>query len=302
MKHNYSYAATLEAARKPGWAVEDVLGDRRLDFDRPFLPEGLARVGALSFLPPEERLVLNQVRGNEYLTMFGLVEEFILPFVMDHVRKQLDADDVQIRALLQFAGEEAKHMHLFKEFRRTFERGFGTRCEGIGPAKAIAEKVLSYPPLSVALAILQIEWMSQRHFIESVRDDKGIDPLFHSLLRHHWMEESRHARLDTLMVEAIGATLSKEEIARGFEGYLEIGGVLDAGLGEQSRLNLESLERASGRRLSIEETKGAMEAQHRALRWTYLGSGMTHPNFLATLESIDPALRAKVEAVAPTFS
>jgi hypothetical protein len=256
----------------------------------------------LSFLPSGERLLLNQIRGHEYLSTFGLVEEFILPFVMDHVRRQLDGEDTQTRALLQFAGEKAKHIHLFKEFRKTFERGFGTRCEGIGPAKAVAEKVLSCPPLAVALAILQIEWMTQKHFVESVRSDARIDPLFQSLLRHHWMEESRHAKLDTLIVEALAATLSKEEIARGFEGYLGIGGFLDGGLREQARLNLESLERASGRRLSPEETDAAMEAQHQALRWTYLGSGMVHPNFLGTLESIDPALRAKIEAVAPQFS
>ncbi|MGH7151014.1 MAG: hypothetical protein ACREIU_09965, partial [Planctomycetota bacterium] len=110
--------------------------------------------------------------------------------------------------------------------------------------------------------------MTQKHYLESVRSDETIDPLFRSLLRHHWMEEARHARLDTLLVETMAATLPKEEIARGLEGYLEIGGFLDAGLGEQARMNLESLERASGRRLSPEETKSARAAQHQALRWT----------------------------------
>ena len=48
--------------------------------------------------------------------MFGLVEEFILPFAVDHAQAQLLGDDYQVRALLQFAGEEAKHIHLFKTF------------------------------------------------------------------------------------------------------------------------------------------------------------------------------------------
>ena len=31
-------------------------------------------------------MTLNQIRGHEYLAMFGLVEEFILPYVVDHAR------------------------------------------------------------------------------------------------------------------------------------------------------------------------------------------------------------------------
>jgi hypothetical protein len=41
--------------------------------------------------------------------------------------------------------------------------------------------------------------------------------------------------------------------------------------------------------------------QQQANRWTYLGSGMTHPNFLATLGSIQPAERQRLEQVAPAF-
>ena len=76
--------------------------------------ETLARVEGLDFLSPEEKLVLNHIRGHEYLCMFGLVEEFILPFVVDHARPRLNGDDYRVRALLQFATEEGKHIHLFK--------------------------------------------------------------------------------------------------------------------------------------------------------------------------------------------
>jgi|SRR5262245_13242732 len=34
-----------------------------------------------------------------------------------------------------------------------------------------------------------------------------------------------------------------------------------------------------------------MTRQHQALRWTFLGSGMTHANFLSTQERLSPALR-----------
>ena len=121
MEHRYTYEATLAASQRVSWRVEDVIGgDKRLDFEKPFMPESLARSEALDFLTPDERKVLNQIRGHNYLYLFGAVEEFILPFAMDHVRPQLNGDDYQVRAMLQFATEEAKHIHLFKRFREEF--------------------------------------------------------------------------------------------------------------------------------------------------------------------------------------
>jgi hypothetical protein len=38
------------------------------------------------------------------------------------------------------------------------------------------------------------------------------------------------------------------------------------------------------------------------MRWTYLGIGMTHPNFLATVEEIKPEARNQIEEMAPAFS
>src|SRR5262249_28790535 len=160
-------------------------------FSKPFLPESLARVEPLTFLSRGERLALNQIRGLGYLYTFGLVEEFILPFVLDHARPQLHGDAYAVRALLGFASEEAKHIHLFRCFRDEFEQGFGSRCEEIGPPDAVAKAVLGHQPLAVALTTLQIEWMTQKHWIEAVRDDQHLDPQFKNLLKHHWMEEAQ---------------------------------------------------------------------------------------------------------------
>jgi hypothetical protein len=44
-----------------------------------------------------------------------------------------------------------------------------------------------------------------------------------------------------------------------------------------------------------------MEIQHQANRWTYIGSGMTHPNFLATLGDLTPAARKRIEQISPVF-
>jgi hypothetical protein len=258
-------------------------------------------VRPLEFLTEDEARTLNQIRGHGYLCMFALVEEFILPFVLDHARPHLSGDDHRVRALLQFATEEAKHIHLFKCFRAEFEKGFGHRCDVIGPPEAIAKAVLGHHALAVALTILHIEWMTQGHYLESVKDDQSLDPQFKSLLRHHWMEEAQHAKLDTLMIEALKDACTPEEIERAVEEYVEIGGMLDEGLQRQTEMDLEAFERATGRTLTEAERERFLEVQTQANRWTYLGSGMTHKGFLGTLEGLSATSREKIESIAPSF-
>ena len=302
MKNNYSYQGALEASERIGWRVEDIIGgDKRLDFSKPFMPESLAQVRKLSFLSLEEQRTLNQIRGHEYLAMFGLVEEFILPYVVDHARPQLSGDDYRVRALLQFAGEEAKHIHLFKSFRREFEAGFGSKCEFIGPAEDVRKFVLSHGPLGVGIAILHIEWMTLRHYIEAVKDNQELDPQFKSMLKHHWLEESQHTKLDTLVVEELAANASESEIELAFKEYGEIGAFLDQGIQRQTEFDVESFMQATGRSLSKSEREAMTATVLKGMRWTYLGTGMTHTNFLATVEEIKPEARKQIEEMALAF-
>ena len=302
MLNRYTYQAALAAAESIHWRVEDIIGgEKRLNFTQPFMPESLAQTEPLTFLSQEEKQILNQIRGNAYLCIFGLVEEFILPFVMDHARTQLRGDDYRVRALLRFASEEAKHIQLFKRFRMEFEDGFGTLCNVIGPPEAIAAAILAHDPLAVAITTLHIEWMVQRHYLESIKDDQKLDTQFKSLLKYHWVEEVQHAKLDTLMVEALAAGRSEEQIMSAVEEYLEIGGFLDSGLQQQVEFDLSSFEQASGRRLTETEANEFRRVQLQANRWTYLGTGMTHEKVLATLESLTPKARQRVESVSPAF-
>jgi hypothetical protein len=302
MQNNYSYQGALETSERVNWRVGDILGgERRLDFSKPFMAESLAQVKGLSFLSSEEQRVLNQVRGHEYLAMFGLVEEFILPFAVDHARERLSGDDYRVRALLQFAGEEAKHIHLFKTFRREFEAGFGSKCEFIGPAEDVKKFVLSHSPLGVGIAILHIEWITLRHYIEGVRDNQDLDPQFKSLLKHHWLEESQHTKLDTLIVEELAETATEKQIDQAFEEYGKIGAFIDEGIKQQTEFNVEAFVTATGRKLSKHERQEITDAVLKGMRWTYLGTGMTHPNFLAAVETIKPEARTQIESIAPAF-
>src|SRR5688572_15706677 len=302
MQNHYSYQSTLNASEKIGWKVEDLIGgEKKLDFTKPFMPESLAQVNQLSFLTPEEKLILNQIRGHEYLCMFGLVEEFILPYVVDHARPHLSGNDYRVRALLQFAGEEAKHIHLFKRFTEEFDEGFGSTCDFIGPAQEVSRYVLSHSPLGIGIAILHIEWITLRHYIEGVKDNQDLDPQFKSLLKHHWLEESQHTKLDTLMVEEVVRNATAQEIDQAFQEYAEIGAFLDQGIQQQAEFDVESFVQATGRDLSRSEREQVKNAVLKGMRWTYLGTGMTHPNFLATVEAIKPDARKQIQEMAPAF-
>lgn len=298
----YDYRETIVASQRVNWAIEDIIGgDKKLEFSKRFMPESLARVEKISFLDDDERRILNQIRGHSYLSIFGLVEEFILPFVLDHVRPSLDQDDYRVRAFLQFASEEAKHIHLFKRFSQEFQENFGTECKVIGPPSEIGKAVLSHQPLAVALLILHIEWMTQRHYIDSIRDDRDLDPQFKSLLKHHWLEEAQHAKLDTMMVDALARDLSEDEITKAVDEYLEMGGFLDTGMRQQTLFELEAFEAATGRVLTAEEREEFIEIQHQANRWTFIGTGITHPRFMDTVAALSEAEQKRLEAVGPVF-
>jgi hypothetical protein len=301
MYHDFNYEATLASSLRAQWKLDDVLrADQELDFSRKFMPESLVRISVLDGLNPLEQRILNQIAAHQYLSIFGIVEEFILPFVVDHARPHLLGDDWRVRAILNFAGEEAKHIQLFKRFHQAFVRGFPVECQVIGPSEAIGAEVLRHDPLAVGLVILMIEWMTQQHYLGSIRDDGDIDPLFKSLMKNHWMEEAQHAKLDTLIVDALAEGRSEEQIDKAMDEFFEIGGFLDEGLKQQAAFNLDALERAIGRKV---EDREAIEAQqHQAARWTYIGSGMVHERFTELLRSLSPRAAERIAEAAPLFA
>jgi hypothetical protein len=301
MYHDFNYEATLASSLRAAWQLDDVLRpDQQLDFSRNFLPESLSRTAELAMLSADEQKVLNQIAAHQYLSMFGVIEEFILPFLMDHARTALREDAYHVRALLNFASEEAKHIHLFQRFKAAFARGFPVECQMIGPSEAIGAEVLRHEPLSVALLILMVEWVSQSHYLGSVRDNGDLDPLFKSLLKHHWMEEAQHAKIDTLIVEALVEGKTEVEIQRALDGFFEIGAFIDSGLAAQAAFNLDALEKVIGRK--VEDRKLVEAQQHQAARWTYIGSGMVHERFVASLKAMSPAAAGRMAEAAPMFA
>ncbi len=304
IKLNQSYEQSLHRATKVNWRIEDIIGgDKRLDFSKRFMPEVLARVNQISCLNAAEKLILNQIRGNSYLHLFGLVEEFIVPCVLDHVKTAGLADITATQALLHFAEEESKHIRLFRRFAEEFEIGFGSRCDGIGPVQDIANAVLQYRPLGVVLIILYIEWMTQYHYLASIRDNFGekLDLQFCSLLRNHWLEEAQHTTLDTLMVEQLVRQLEPSEVEAGVEDFFKLIEFLNGGLMMQVQLDMESLARATGRIFTEAEKQEIQTIQEQSYRWTFIGSGITHTQFVETFKQVSPAQQVRLLEVAEIY-
>jgi hypothetical protein len=303
IQHDYTYEGALADAAKINWRVEDLIGGHKhLDFTKPFLPDTLARTAGIEGLSAAERLVLNQIRGSTYLYLFGLVEEFILPFALDRARDGAFGDKQRVRALVTFAEEEAKHQVLFSRFAEEFERGFPIKPEVIGPPKAIADAVLGHSTLGVAILILHLEWLTQRHYVESVKTDTAIDPQFASLLKHHWQEETQHAKIDTIIAAELAAEATPAEIEKAVDDFLAIGGILDGGLQQQVEFDVTTLERAIGRTLTEAQRAEVERVQLASYRWTFLVSGLEQPNFVKTVSQLSEAGLGRVQAVARALS
>ena len=121
------------------------------------------------------------------------------------------------------------------------------------------------------------------------------------MLKHHWLEESQHTNLDTLIVHEVVANSGQEQINQAFEEYAEICVFIDNGLKQQTELEVESFVGATGRNLSTSQRQELAAAVLKGMRWTYLGTGMTHPNFLASVQAIKPEARKQIEEMAVTF-
>ena len=281
-----TYESLSETSQRVRWKIEDVIGapHRTLDFSKPFMPESLAQVNGLSFLNLEEKLKLNQLRGFEYLCMFALAEESIVP----HLQEQDDLSQPERhRALVGFAGEELKHIRVFERFREEFEEGFGSKCDFVGPAYDVTRFVMSHRPLGVALMAHQFEWATLTHYTASVLDNHDLDQQFKRLLHFHWLEESQHVKIGGLMIEAMVKQMTADEIDQALVAYAGISVFLEQVIKLQAGLNVVNFLRAARRTVTPAELGELTETIVKGMRWTWIGSAM-NPNFLATLEAVKP--------------
>ena len=302
LSHNYTYQECLDISKRVSWLEDDVLADKNFDFSKRFLPNKLTGVDEISCLNDNEKLQLNQIMGNSYCHIFAFVEEFIIPTVAEEAMKDVYGDEVRARSLLRFAEEELKHQELFRKSVELFGQGFGSECGLIPGREEVAKVVRSKSKLAVMILTAIIEWFTQLHYIEHVRDNADLDGLFRDLLRYHWMEEAQHAKLDTLLIGEEAENLTLEEREAAVDEVLELGGAIDGLLAQQVGLNIEALEKVTGRTFTTAEKEEITTNTQRASRWTFLVSGLEHPNIVKAISELTTLGPGKIETVAAALS
>jgi hypothetical protein len=302
LTHDYSYASCLDGSVHNAWSVDDCFQGRDFDFAKPFLPERIAGVSGISCLNDDEKRMLNQIRGNSYCHIFAFVEEYIVPMVLANATRDAFGDETRLWALVRFAEEEVKHQEMLRRACEQFEKGYETPCGLIPGREAVAQVVLARSPLTALLLTSMIEWFTQLHHVEHVRDGADLDRLFRDILRFHWIDESRHARLDSLLIDEIAAASSAEERERAIDELLELGGAVDGLLAQQVELDIEALEHHTGRTFTEAEKSEIRSAQQRAYRWTFLVSGLEHPKFTQIVAELTTAGSNKVAAAAAALA
>jgi hypothetical protein len=142
LMNEYSYETCLAGSVKNAWTVDDCFRGRDFDFAKPFLPDRIAGVSAIGCLSDDEKRMLNQIRGNSYCHIFAFVEEYIVPMVVDHARRDVYGDETRLWTLLRFAEEEVKHQEMLRRACDQFEAGFGARCGLVPGREEVAGAVL----------------------------------------------------------------------------------------------------------------------------------------------------------------
>ncbi len=300
--HDYTYGTFLDRSVNHAWTVEDVYRGRDFDFAKPFLPERIAGVSGITCLNDDERRMLNQIRGNAYCHIFAFVEEYIVPMVLANAGRDIYGDETRLWSLLRFAEEEVKHQEMLRRACEQFDEGFGVSCGLIPGREVVADVVLGKSELTALLLTSLIEWFTQLHYVEHVRDSEELDGLFRDILRFHWIDESRHAQLDSLLIDEVAVDLTLEERERAVDELLELGGAIDGLLAQQVELDLEALAASARRSFSDAEKNEIRAEQQRAYRWTFLVSGLEHPKFVRVVQGITEAGPDKIAAAARALS
>jgi hypothetical protein len=253
-------------------------------------------------LTDRERLQLNHIRGNAYMNIFGFVEEYIIAQTIQHAGGEVFGDNSALRALLRFGEEELKHQALFKRYCTAFSRDFGARCEVLGSAADVAHFILNKSPAAAMLMTLHIELMTQHHYVGAIKDRSELDPKFKNILKHHWMEEAQHAKIDTLEVNKLLGDADPDVCEQAYGEYIEIVQAFDALLAKQVDMDLESLASAAKKAWRGSERDAIRPVQHQSYRRCFLHMGMAHTGFVAIAQQLAPGVVERLQTLAVTYA
>ena len=294
---NYTYEKCLANSYRINWRIEEVIGGQQFDTSRSWLPAQLSGADAIGCLNETEKTKLTHVEMGAYAHLFGCVEEFISPTIL-RLAAEFEVDHrPAFDAMTNFAADEVKHMTLFREIRALVNETIGFPATLLGDEKAVAHLVMSKHIGAVLLLTSVIEWFTQQHYLSGFKDDESLDPCTKRIFRAHWQEESQHAQLDYLETVRKFAAMTAAEKAQAIDDLIELVGALDGLLQQQTAHDVDNLARYLDRRFTEAEHEEVANSVLKAKRYTFIESGVTHPNFqLVFTEVTNEEQREKVGA------
>jgi hypothetical protein len=303
LNQDTEYQSCIQSSERVSWRIDDLLPkDTVLDFSRRFLSDALTGTEGISCLSAEEKLALNQIRSNSYAHLFLFLEEYAVALASQRAGLELHGNPTHMRALLRFSEEEIKHQQLFSRYTSAFARGFKVAPALLDNQVEVAKAIMAKSNLGVLIFNLHMELMTQQHYVETVRGNERekLDPLFCNMLKHHWLEEAQHTRLDFLEAQKILAQAPKT-LEAAMDEYAELLLALRGTLNAQLQLDLQTFEKAVGRTFTEAERQKLFTAQERSYVYGFIGMGMKAPLFLSRLRALSPIAEQRVRELAPTY-
>lgn len=274
------YAKCVEVSKRIRWDIDrDVIRNRKFDFARKFLPDGLSLVGEFDFLSAPERRLLGQIQGRTYANMFGLVERFIGAKMLEISRDHWLGDQAALEALVRFTDEELKHQELFRRIERLVAEGMPAGYAFLPEPNDVASAVLGKSTWAVLALTCHIELFTQVHYRESIEADENMSELYKDVFFFHWKEESQHAILDELEWRREDAKLSNAERDRAVADLIDLVSSVDGILQAQAPSDVAYFGAICGRSLSAAEMACLRAGVLKAYRWQYIVSGVQNPRF-----------------------
>ena len=281
------YARCIAASKRIRWDIDkDVIRNRRFDFSKKFLPDGLSRVNEFTSLSAAEKRLMSRIQGRSYANMFGLAERFITAKVMEVSCSHGLGDQTALEALVRFTDEELKHQELFRRIEQMTAEGMPSGYEFVPTPNEVAETVLSKSTWAVLGLTLQIELFTQQHYRESIEPDAELSELYKDVFFYHWREESQHAILDELEWVREDASLSAEERDQGVSDLIELVGAVDQILQAQAVADTRYFKQVCGRLMSDAERRQIEALILKAYRWQFIVSGAQEPRFAKVFSSL----------------
>jgi len=289
-KDENRYARCIAASKRIRWDIDkDVIRNRRFDFSKKFLPDGLSRVEELKFLSPTDKRLMSQIQGRSYANIFGLAERFIAAKVMEVSRDHCLGDQTALEAMVRFTDEELKHQELFRRIETLTAAGMPDGYDFPAKPNEVAAAVLSKSTWAVLGLTLHIELFTQDHYRLSIESDTELSELYKDVFFHHWREESQHAILDELEWLREDAGLSAAERDRGVNDLIELVGAVDGILQAQAAADARYFAAVCERRLNADERRSVDDLVLKAYRWQYIVSGLQQSRFTSVLTSLTTA-------------